>query len=395
MSIINLIRTSIYSLKSHKLRAFLTMIGIIIGISSVVTILSIGNGLKQEVLKSSQDTSANKINISFNPESMTTDINLIEPFNKSDIYNLQKIEGIQKIQECTGGSMGESSFLMKDVSYFDKKSSIILDSYENKNLNVEYGTGFKDEDGERKLIILNQKVAKTLFDDPQTSIGRGVAINGVTYEVIGILADSGSFSLANSYSYISKESKESMSVDNTITSIDVYILPNEDKQEVFENINKELMSSHPNLQGKYELQDPQAITEAFEKIIGGLTTFIAFVTGISLFVGGVGVMNIMYVSVSERKREIGIRRAIGATPRSILFQFLFEAIMVTGIGGLIGILFGYIFAKILGVFLPFTPVLSVGSFTGATLTSVTVGIIFGIIPASNAAKLDPIKAIYK
>ena len=394
MSIINLIKTSIYSLKSHKLRAFLTMIGIIIGISSVVTILAIGNGLKQEVLKSSEDTSANKINISFTPENMDAQTNIIEPFDKSDIYNLQKVEGVQKVQ-ASDGSMGGLSFLMKNISYFNKKSFSLLDSYENKNINVEYGTGFKEGQGERKYIVLDKGVAKTLFDSPEKSIGRGVDLDGTTYEVIGTLADTGAFSLSGGYSYISKESKESMVVDNTINSIDVYIQPNEDKQKVFEDVNKELMSSHPNLQGKYELQDPQEITKAFEKIIGGLTTFIAFVTGISLFVGGIGVMNIMYVSVSERKREIGIRRAIGAKPRSILLQFLFEAIMVTVTGGLIGILFGYIIAQIAGVFLPFKPVLSVGSFVGATLTSVVVGIIFGIIPASNASKLDPIKAIYK
>ena len=105
-------------------------------------------------------------------------------------------------------------------------------------------------------------------------------------------------------------------------------------------------------------------------------------------------MNIMYVSVSERKREIGIRRAIGAKPISILLQFLFEAIIVTGMGGIIGILFGYLFSKLVSNFLPFSAVLSVGSFIGATLTSVIVGIIFGIIPALKASKLDPIKAIY-
>jgi len=185
-----------------------------------------------------------------------------------------------------------------------------------------------------------------------------------------------------------------MTSESAINAIDIYIKPNEDKESVLEDIKKELKSSHPNIQGTYEVQDPQAITKAFEKIIDGLTTFIALVTGISLFVGGIGVMNIMYVSVTERKREIGIRRAIGAKPKSIMLQFLFEAIIVTGTGGLIGIGFGYIVSRIVGAFLPFTPVLTVSSFIGATLTSVIVGIIFGIIPAYNASKLDPIKAIY-
>lgn len=109
------------------------------------------------------------------------------------------------------------------------------------------------------------------------------------------------------------------------------------------------MQDHANLKGEYKLHDPRAITKAFEKIIGVLTAFIAFVTGISLFVGGIGVMNIMYISVSERKREIGIRRAIRAKPKSILLQFLLEAIAVTGMRELLGILCGFIFGKIVGV----------------------------------------------
>jgi len=122
--------------------------------------------------------------------------------------------------------------------------------------------------------------------------------------------------------------------------------------------------------------------------------FITLITAISLFVGGIGVMNIMYVSVTERKREIGIRRAIGATPNSIMLQFLFEAVFVTLLGGLIGILVGFLLSQFAGLFMPFKPVITIKSFIGASSTSVVVGVVFGIIPAYNASKLDPIKAIY-
>ena len=166
------------------------------------------------------------------------------------------------------------------------------------------------------------------------------------------------------------------------------------QEKIIDEMNTVLKNIHSDLEGEYKFQDSQAITKAYEQIIGSVTGFITLVTGISLFVGGIGVMNIMYVSVSERKREIGIRRAIGAKPISILLQFLFEAIIVTGMGGVIGILCGYLFSKLVSNFLPFPAIMSVGSFIGATLTSVIVGIIFGIIPAYKASKLDPIKAIY-
>lgn len=393
MSVANLIKTAISSLKSHKLRSFLTMIGIIIGISSVVTILSIGNGLKREVVQSSEDTSANKINIYFQPDNMGADYSLIEPFTKSDLNSITRIEGVQKV-EAAQGSLAGMSIVLSDISYFDKQTMIILDTYEKKSLDILHGRIMNEAEDNRRLIVLDYNTAVTMFENPEEALGKGVNLNGTYYEVIGVLAEAGMFSLTGSYSYISEESKESMGTAEIISSIDVYINPDVDKEAVFEEVVAELEKNHPNIQGEYELQDPQAITKVFEKIIGGLTAFIALITGISLFVGGIGVMNIMYVSVSERKREIGIRRAIGAKPKSILLQFLFEAIFITGIGGLLGILFGYLFSQIVGIFVPFAPVLTIGSFIGSTLTSVIVGVVFGIIPASKASKMDPIKAIY-
>lgn len=369
------------------------MIGIIIGISSVVTILSIGNGLKAEVLSSAEDTSANKVNMYFQAENIGADTSLIEPFNKDDIYNIQRIQGVQQV-EAAQGILAGLNFITSEANYFDKRNIIMLNSYKDKKLNIEYGRNFRDGEEDKKLIVLDKNVTKELFGSPENALGKAITIGGYNYEVIGTLAEAGMLSLDGGSSYISEEAKKSMTSESAINAIDIYIKPNEDKESVLEDIKKELKSSHPNIQGTYEVQDPQAITKAFEKIIDGLTTFIALVTGISLFVGGIGVMNIMYVSVTERKREIGIRRAIGAKPKSIMLQFLFEAIIVTGTGGLIGIGFGYIVSRIVGAFLPFTPVLTVSSFIGATLTSVIVGIIFGIIPAYNASKLDPIKAIY-
>lgn len=392
MSITNLIRTSIYSLKSHKLRVFLTMIGIIIGISSVVTILSIGNGLKAEVNKSMVDTSANKISVTFQADNAYADLSLMEPFSKTDTYYLQSAEGVEKVEASQG--IAGISFTTGQISYFDKNAAGMLDAPDSKSLSVKYGRFFNKDEDPKKLIVLDYETAKILFTSPQDAIGHGVTVNGDNFEVIGILAEPGIFSLTGSTSYVSKKAIDDMNSDAAISQLDIYIKPGLDRNKVFEKINKELKQNHPNLQGKYVLQDPQALTKALEKVIGGLTAFIAFVSGISLFVGGIGVMNIMYVSVSERKREIGIRRAIGAKPKSILLQFLFESIVVTGIGGIIGILCGFLFGKIASNFLPFPTVLTVGTFLGATITSVIVGIIFGIIPAVNASRMDPIKAIY-
>lgn len=394
MSIVNLFKTSISSLKFHKLRTFLTMIGIIIGISSVVAILAVGDGFKDYVIKSTSEANANKININFIPENKSADMKLIEPFNKGDLDSIKNISGVEKVQPSQGFGMGSYSY--GNISFFNKTEMALLDSYDSKNNKVEYGRWFRKGDEDRKNIVLEYKVAEKLFDSAKDAIGTAVVINGDNYEVIGVLpkVEGISFSSAPS-SFISKKAKEGMTSNENIYSIDVFVKAGHEKKKVFNDVNKYLKANHGNLEGKYELNDPEEVTKVFEKIIGGLTTFIAFITGISLLVGGIGVMNIMYVSVSERKREIGIRRAIGAKPRSILLQFLLEAIVVTVLGGLVGILFGYLIAKIAGAFLPFSPVLTLGTFIGATLVSIIEGIVFGIIPAYNACKLDPIKAIYK
>lgn len=392
MSLINLLKTSIASIKSHKLRVFLTSIGIIIGISSVVTILSIGNGLKVEVLKSFEEASSNKYTLYYDSGDMGLTV-AEEYFYESDIEDLNRIDGVNKV-EIPQGIGGGFSFSAAAMSYFDKEIFGFIDSFNDKKLTVQYGRSYNVGEEDNKVIILSNTDAKTLFESPENGVGKGVSVANEVYEVIGVMPEVTGFSIMPASSYISKEFMTYIQDNSYISQFDVYLEPDADKDEVIKEMNTTLKNTHPDLEGEYKFQDSQAITKAYEQIIGSVTGFITLVSGISLFVGGIGVMNIMYVSVTERKREIGIRRAIGAKPLSILLQFLFEAIIVTGMGGMIGILCGYLLSKLVSSFMPFPAVLSVGSFIGATLTSVIVGIIFGIIPAYKASKLDPIKAIY-
>ncbi|SHH98842.1 putative ABC transport system permease protein [Clostridium collagenovorans DSM 3089] len=394
MSFINLIKTSIHNLKSHKLRVMLTMIGIIIGISSVVTILSIGNGLKEKVTSSSEDVNANKVCMSYEPENMNVDISLVEFLNENDIRDLGKIKGVEKAERVKQNLAGINLTTM-ELKYFDKKAVVFLDTYKDSKLNILHGRGFKNSEKGRNVVVLNFDAAKQLFDVPEEGIGKAIDIGGSQYEVVGILNEAKDMFAAFDSSYVFKDDFAEVKNNEPIYGIDVTIKPDADKDKIIEEMKTKLKENHSDLKGKYTVEDPQQVTKVFEELIGGVTAFIAFVSGISLLVGGIGVMNIMYVSVSERKREIGIRRAIGAKQNSILLQFLLESAIVTGIGGLIGILMGYLFAKLAGVFLPFEPVMTVGSFVGATLTSIIVGVVFGMIPAYNASKLDPIKAIYR
>ncbi|GAA0702004.1 ABC transporter permease [Paraclostridium ghonii] len=410
MSIKNLIRSSLLSLKANKLRVFLTMIGIIIGISSVVVVLSIGDGLKANVSEATGKVNANKLSVNFYPENFNQDISSLETFTDRDIYDLKKVDGVEKVEKPEGGeeSSGFGGFNFTDISFLGKTTTSSYDAYDRESSSlfstknsdkVAYGRYFEKSDINNDVIVLTYENAKKLFDDPKSSIGKAIKLKGTTFEVIGVLEKQESvfginqdFIQQSSIDRINDiKNKENV---NKITSLDVFISPGYDFDTVSDNIKEVLENNHPNLPGTYNVESPGSGTEELNSMISAITMFITLITAISLFVGGIGVMNIMYVSVTERKREIGIRRAIGATPNSIMLQFLFEAMFVTLIGGLLGILIGFILSQLAGLAMPFKPVVTIKTFIGASSTSIIVGIVFGMIPAYKASRLDPIKAIY-
>ena len=398
MSIVNLIKTSLYSIKAHKLRVFLTMIGIIIGISSTVAIKSIGDGLSHYITSSMESSNSNRYEVYFNYDNVDMSSDMIEPFDENDINDIREIEGVTDVAASTG--MGSTDQGYGEARFFSNTKQIFYTSYENVKPDIQSGRWFYEGEDKDKTIVINEDTAKTLFDNVNDAIGKGITINDDTYEVIGVTKKSESlFDYATSYyCFISKYNLESFNKADYISSNYFSVDPNYDTEDIFSKIENTLSKNHNNIGGKYDVYDPSQDVQLITTMVSAITTFVTAITGIALFVGGVGVMNIMYVSVTERKREIGIRRAIGAKPITILFQFLFEAIIVTFTGGLIGILLGYLLGKGIGSFIPidgFKAVMTMKTFLSSSVISVLVGIVFGIIPARNASKLDPIKAIYQ
>ncbi len=394
MSIVDLIKTSLYSIKAHKLRVFLTMIGIIIGISSTVTVKSIGDGLSNYVVNSMEQTNANDYVIYFQSNfSYST-----EDFTDDDISKIEEIEGVTKVEPFRYS--GYDEYKSGNVTFFDKsyQTQVTSNEIEKRSYEIEYGRWLND--GEKNVIVLSYDVANKLFDSNKDALGKGVSFDGDIYEVIGVTKKlSGMMTGYPGFCFTSQENLKSViKGDDPISMINVTIDPKKDKDLILDNIKSLLAERHSSSDGEYIVEDIAASIESMTTMIGALTTFVSAITGIALFVGGVGVMNIMYVSVTERKREIGIRRAIGAKPRTILFQFLFEAIIVTGVGGIIGIALGYALGSVVSTFIPiegFKAVLTAKTLIGSASISVLVGVIFGIIPARNASKMDPIKAIYQ
>ncbi|MCO6017315.1 ABC transporter permease [Carnobacterium divergens] len=411
--IINILISTFLSLRAHKLRVFLTMVGIIIGITSVVCISTLGAGMKKQVM-SANDTNANIMKIQYSMEDEESDgMNYISykdsdfSFTRVDLKKIKDIKGIDAIYPDYGGAAGGDNIDV-NMDYFGAKAGLMA-TPNTGEVPLAFGRQIESRDANRDVIILDYSVFdnQIKMDKPEEMVNQAVSINGYMYKVIGIkekfdynnLSQSESMELdwnTVGSSIVSRASYNELAKSKQIQGINLKLKPDADRQQVLDEAVNRMTEAHPEVKGIFKENDSaQQQQKMMEDAVGGMTGFLMAITAISLLVGGIGVMNIMYVSVTERKREIGIRRAIGAKPRTILLQFLLEAAFITLIGGLIGIALGYGLSKLLGSFVQIIPVMTPQIFIISTVVSIFTGILFGIIPAINAAKMDPIKAIYR
>ena len=409
----SVIKSSLINLKGHKLRVFVTLLWIIIGITSSILVSSIGNGLKKEVTDSVSRVNPNKTRIYFesSDSNMANMETFLNPFKLEDIEELSFIEGVERISASKDDfSMG--SMYYSDAS-FDKKTTYLdIKEFNDDKIVPVFGRNFSYDDENRKVIIITMQNAIDLFNSPKEALGKGITINNHIYEVIGIIDENSIKNNSESninnmyyddmnyiYSYMPKKAFNDLmnqfSYPQEIYSLDLVVSKGYDMYEISSNVINKLYELHPDINGSYNIDDPTEETKELESMISTINKFVTLITAISMFVGGVGVMNIMYVSVMERQREIGIRRAIGAKPLDILVQFLVEAIFITVLGGIIGIVIGFIVVNYASNYLPFKALPNINSLLFASVTTVITGTIFGIVPAIKASKLDPIKAIYK
>ncbi|MEG0181460.1 MAG: FtsX-like permease family protein, partial [Peptostreptococcaceae bacterium] len=368
----NLIKNALANLKAHKLRVFVTLIWIIIGITSVIVVTSIGAGLEAKMAESTDKVSKKKTTIRFEPTnySMMDFSVFLQPFTRQDIESISFMEGVQMVGPTSdehemSGSYGYEAFVDKKTTYID------LTAYkDDKKTEIMFGRDFTYDDDERKVVLITMQNATDLYENPENAIGNGISIDGDMYEVVGVLADAQPESpnqmnmmygmgdmgyqtalmpktvfdkLVNKYNY----------TNNEIQSIDILASPGYDVYEVANNISMKLQELHPDLDGTYMTEEMDSTYMELENMTSSIDKFVNIITLVSLFVGGIGVMNIMYMSVVERQKEIGIRRAIGAKPRNIMLQFLIEATFITIIGGILGMIVGIIAVKYISTMLPF------------------------------------------
>ncbi|WP_375179445.1 ABC transporter permease [Enterococcus rotai] len=388
-------KTALKSILKNKKRSFLTMFGIIIGIASVITIVSIGNGFKRDMIDkmSVTNTNENVSNITFNYYDVANAFTEAEVFKKSDLDLIKNIKGIKKVDFFKP----KTTVTGRQVELYirGKKLTKRVERVEQTSASLLFGRQItsKDNDSMNKVVVLDEVLAQKLYDDPEKAIGKGFEVMNELFTVVGVKAsESGSLSMDNQapLAYFPIKSYDHyFNNSDTQSILDLETEAGEDKEKVTAEVLKQLnFSGSMRNTGEYESYNPKSDVDEIGSVLDNLTLFISAVAGISLFIAGVGVMNMMYISVSERTKEIGIRRALGATEKDIRKQFLAEGLTLTLLGGMIGYLLGMILGVVSSIFLPFAVRPDLFTIGLAVGISVLIGVIFSYMPASAASKKD-------
>jgi putative ABC transport system permease protein len=392
-------------LSTHKLRSFLTILGVVIGVASVITLMSIGEGSQQTILE--------------NIESMGTDLMTISPgmsmgpggFRGGGMVQtltLEDAEAIAELDYISAVAPYSSSNLQLIYGSENMNSQVIgvtTDYWEVQNLALASGAFFTAYDYERgsKVAVIGADVAETLFGDTDP-VGQQMRMGNIVVRVIGVLEGSDStFNSTDSAVIIPLTAlQQTVALERTaqgesiVASIYVTLSDVDQVEYVEAEITSLLRTRHrlsTDEDDDFNIQSVQEIAEAMTETTETMTLLLGAIAAIALLVGGIGVMNIMLVSVLERTREIGIRKALGAKEMDIWSQFLLEAALLTFAGGIIGVIFGWGISLGLDITGAYNTVVSIDIVILAVSVSVGIGLFFGFYPAWNASRLNPIEAL--
>ena len=384
-------KTALRSIISNKLRSFLTMLGIIIGVASVIILVSLVNGYMDSLINSFTDMGADQININVT----NTPSRSMEP---DEMYQFVS-EHPDEFKSMTPVAYVSAKLKNKTETMPHTQIGGYSEDYmELKGFSLECGRNisFADISGSRNVAVLGYYTAWYMFGSPGTAIGETVSLNGTIYKVIGVIRRQDDTGLTaggqDDFVWIPYSSAAKLNNQGDVSNYIISVRDVNKSTECTELIDEFLDSVYKNSNLYYTYANSSMLKE-MNDMVSKMSLMLGGIAGISLLVAGVGVMNIMLVSVTERTHEIGIRKALGATRSSILVQFIIEAAVTSTIGGIMGIMLGAALTSVISGIVGFSAPPTLGAVLISFTVSVGIGIIFGYMPARRAAYLNPIEAL--
>ena len=406
MNIATLIKEALKSITSNKVRSFLTMLGIFIGVGAVIAMMSIGQGAQNSITNSLSSLGTQTLYLS--PGNFTENVRNARDLTNDDVTAVSMLDCV----EIAAPTVSQSAMLSQsNGNSVNATVTGVVPGYRTVgHYNVAQGSFITQENINNKemVAVIGTEINKSLFGSANSSsVGETVRIMGQPYCIIGVLEEKGSSTLGisqdqNVFIPLSTAQSRLMTRQkNSVSQVTILVRSSFTLDEAQKAIESLMQDRHDIFEGNpndFTIMNVQEILNAVGDIMGTFTLFLGGVAAISLLVGGIGIMNIMLVTVTERTREIGLRKALGAKRSDILAQFLVESSVLSLVGGLLGIAFGLLLAfgiariaALTGTQLDVT--INPSIIIGATLFSIAVGLFFGVYPANQASKLDPVIAL--
>ncbi len=391
---IDYIRQSFQMIFSNKVRSFLSMLGIMIGVATVVAMLALGAGAKKSISDSLNQMGTNMLSIQ--PDHRN-ESGVQVTFTLKDMTDILTIPYVKRVAPLVNGSV---MLIVGNKNLSSRVQGTTPDEAGMRNSMPTYGRMFTIEESQSrsKVAVIGSTVASELFgsEDP---VGKSIKINRINFLIIGVLPVLGGNSFQDRDNVVMIPVNTAMYRlfgKTSYDSLDIEISQTDQVSEAQDQVSQMIIKKHgltPEQENAFRIMNMAELQDTVKKTANSLTFLLSFIASLSLLVGGIGIMNIMLVSVTERTREIGIRKAIGARKRDVMMQFITEAIIMTFSGGLMGIIFGVSIAFILSKLANWVIVVTPSAVFLSTAFSVSIGLIFGILPAKKAANLNTIDAL--
>ncbi len=408
MTISQILMEALESLNSNKMRSGLTVLGIVIGVAAVIAMLAVGNGATASITGSINQVGTNLLFV-FSGAQNNENVRNPRPITMSDANALLDPYAAPHVQAVAPEVQGNGVVEFNGETKTTTIVGVTAPYASVRNITLLEGSFIDDQDnlGHASVVVIGVDIADALFGHRDGLVGETIRIKSQPFHVIGVLSPQGgsAFGSADNQVIVPLTTAQSrlLSRKSTADEVDVVYIQATDFQAVTaasDEISQILRTRHRTPVGEddFTVFTQESILNTVQTVTGVLTIFLGGIAAISLLVGGIGIMNIMLVSVTERTREIGLRKALGARKRDILIQFLAESSLLSLIGGFVGILFGWLIAFVVGKIAVatgnnFTPIVGFDAILLATLFSAAVGLFFGIYPANRAASLQPVEAL--